>query len=760
MGKGSKNLIYYVLMLILFGVLLYVTATRGGQLQVAGDGVAPLAGVHGLGEAWTAFVAVVMRHVGSSIGQLLMQIIVILIICRIFGWLFRKMRQPVVIGEIMAGIVLGPSVLGMMAPDISQFLFPAESLNNINLISQFGLILFMFTIGMELDLRDITANWKKSLLISHTSMIVPFFFGAVAAYFIYEKYAAGETPFVPFAFFIGIALSISAFPVLARIIQEQKLTRSPLGKLTLASAATDNVTAWYILAIIVAITQAGSMLSALFNIGFSALMIVVMFLIVRPLLMMVGNVYHNKEVMDKALISLMFLILIITSFLTETLGMHALFGAFIAGMIMPENNRFRKILTEKVEDISLALFLPLFFVSTGLRTEIGLLNSPDMWLLCGLFILIAVVGKVSGAVVSARFTGETWKDSLFIGGLMNTRGLMELIVLTIGYELEILPPELFVILVLMTLVTTFMTSPLLSFIHYCFRRKEAVATVEQPKDVFRILLSFGRAGSGSLLLDVAHQMFSQSRQNVEITALHLTVGTEVNPAQTKHFERLSFTPILHEAEKLGMKIRTRYEVTDNAVQEIVNIANGERFDFLLVGASLSASDLPADRKAQRIISLFNLIFRPSKSGRYLISPGSLLENKEHLFVEQSRCPVGIFVNRGFVQANRIIIIINSADDLFLLRYAEVLMRSTQSAASILHRTGGVPQTGEYIINAIRQFVAFNGETTLLPEVDLLNESFDDHDMMLVSYRTWGIIATECSEALQYMPSALIISETK
>ena len=532
-----------------------------------------------------------------------------------------------------------------------------------------------------------------------------------------------------------------------------------MGKLTLSGAATDNITAWYILAMIVAFTQAGNMLSALFNIGCSALLIVVLFLIVRPLLMMMGNVYHNKEVMDKALVSLMFLILIITAFMTEVLGLHALFGAFVAGMIMPENKRFRKIMTEKVEDVSLALFLPLFFVSTGLRTELGLLNTPDMWALCGVFILIAVFGKVGGAVISARFVGENLKNSLLIGGLMNTRGLMELIVLTIGYELRILPPVLFVILVLMTLITTFMTSPLLSFIQFCFRSKEKTDAQLRPlpNDTYRILLSFGRASSGSLLLDVAHQMFSRGKKRFDLTALHFTVGNEVSLAQTKHFERLSFTPIVHEADKLGLRIHQRYEISANAVDDIVRIANDERFDFLLVGASIAKSDLPADRKAQKIIRFFKLIFQPFTQGKYLISPGSLLEDKEKRFVEQTtHCAVGIFINRSFVQANHVIVIIHSVNDLALLHYAEVLIKSTKAAVSILHRTVGQVQDNEHILEETKKFVAQTDEAIILPEVDLLNESFDDPDFMLVSYSTWNILTEECAEALQYMPSTLVI----
>ena len=339
-------------------------------------------------------------------------------------------KAPRCIGEIVAGIVLGPSVLGNLFPEASAFLFPVESLVNINMLSQFGLILFMFAIGMELNISEVRKKLKETILISHTSTIVPFFFGMLTAYFVYDKYADKSTPFLSFALFIGIAMSITAFPVLARIIQEKGLTKTHLGTISL------DITAWCLLAVVIAIAQAGSMLSAVYNILFSVLYIMFMFLAVRPFLRMIGHIYHNKEVIDKGLVAFIFLLLITSAYLTEILGLHALFGAFIAGVVMPGNVKFRKIMTEKVEDVSLALFLPLFFVSTGLRTEIGLLNKPELWWLCLIFIVVAIAGKFGGAMFSARFVGESWKDSLYIGALMNTRGLMELVVLTIDGDID------------------------------------------------------------------------------------------------------------------------------------------------------------------------------------------------------------------------------------------------------------------------------------------------------------------------------------
>ena len=507
MSKGTKSIAFYLLMILIFGSLMYLVAKEGESQQLESAITSAYDTPRNLQEGFSLFSTLLVHHIETPIGILLLQIITILLTCRLFGWLFLKLGQPTVIGEIVAGIVLGPSILGHLLPDVSNFLFPLDSLANINILSQFGLILFMFAIGMELDITEVRKKLKETILISHTSTITPFFFGMLTAYYVYGSYANKDTPFLSFALFIGIAMSITAFPVLARIIQEKGLTKTHLGTISLASAANGDITAWCLLAVVVAIAQAGTMLSAIYNIGFSIIYIAFMFFAVRPFLRMVGHIYHNKEVIDKGLVAFMFLLLIISSYLTEILGLHALFGAFIAGVVMPSNIKFRKIMTEKVEDVSLALFLPLFFVSTGLRTEIGLLNNPDLWRMCGIFILVAIAGKFGGAFFSARFVGESTKDSLYIGALMNTRGLMELVVLTIGYEMKILPPPIFVMLVLMTLVTTFMTTPLISFIKFCYKTRDKIIEhkhVEAVAGIFKVLLSFGRESDGNIIMHIPY----------------------------------------------------------------------------------------------------------------------------------------------------------------------------------------------------------------------------------------------------------------
>ncbi len=764
MGKGSRSLIYYLVMLLVFGGLMYFIIKEGEARQIQEAISVSNEAPHDLKEGFFVFKDLLMHHVESSIGILLLQIIVILITCRLFGWLFAKMQQPTVIGEIVAGIVLGPSVLGHLLPSVSAFLFPLDSLQNINMLSQFGLILFMFAIGMELNITEVRQKLKETILISHTSTIFPFFLGMVTAYFLYNKYAYESTPFLSFALFVSIALSITAFPVLARIIQEKGLTKAHLGTISLASAANGDITAWCLLAVVVAIAQAGSMLSAIYNIGFSFIYLLLMFTVIRPFLRMIGHIYHNKEVVDKGLVAFMFLLLIVSSYLTEILGLHALFGAFVAGVVMPDNIKFRKIMTEKVEDVSLALFLPLFFVSTGLRTEIGLLNSPELWYMCGIFILVAIIGKFGGSLVAARFVGETWKDSLYIGALMNTRGLMELVVLTIGYDMKILTPPIFVMLVLMTLVTTFMTTPLISFIQFCYqvfgKYKSHKVEWQQPQPgVFKVLLSFGRASNGQVMLDVAHQMFAHTKDKLEITALHLTVGSDVNPLHTDNFEEVSFGPILYGAQKLNIPLKTRYEVSNNAGQDICEIANKEGYDFLLVGAGISLSDLPNDIAANQYrTSFYDKFLRHFKAPESWFYPGELLKDKTKMFIEQSLCPVGVFVNRKFVKASNTLIVIHFAEDLFLLNYADHLKQTTGSDLTILNLMSNEAKDIDLVTQRLFEYTELQHKAIVYNGNKLTQSVLSAYNFMLISYNTWNLLSEVSNEELQKMPSTLILSK--
>lgn len=759
MKNEMKKLTFYILMIVFFGLLMYFVAQTGTLQHPLNETNTAHPNTQNFSDGFRLFSFLTLEHIQSTIGILLLQILVILATCRIVGMLFKKIGQPTVIGEIMAGIILGPSVLGYFFPQFSTFLFPEESLVYIKILSQFGLILFMYTIGMELDLSVVRKRFQDTIIISHTSTIVPFFIGMLIAYFIYDQYAFAETPFLSFALFIGISLSITAFPVLARIIQERGMTRTHLGSISLASAANGDITAWCLLAAVVAYAQAGTMNSAIYNVLFSFVYVCIMLFIVRPVMRMIGNLYHNKELVSKPLIALMFFVLLLSSYVTEILGLHALFGAFVAGMVMPENMKFRKLMNDKVEDVSLALFLPLFFVYTGLHTEIGLINGTEMWLLCGVFIIAAIIGKFGGTIVAARVSNESWKDSLYMGAFMNTRGLMELVVLSIGLEMKILPPAVFVMLVLMTLVTTFMTTPLISFINVCFRTSERIKFQREEKlktDTYKVLLSFGRASSGQVMLDLAYQMFSKGNKRLDLTALHLTVGSDINPVHTKGFEEFSFAPILYEANKLNMLIKTRYDVCSNATQHICSIVNDEHFDFLLVGAGISMSDLPTDVNAHKSWLKLGARLLGKKAQNTMFLSGSLLKDKTKEFVEKSSCSVGVFVNRGFIRANNILTVFNSENDLALLDYVKTLQKTTHGFVQLMDRVSPTADDSEVVAKRLSDYLTTANETAIPFEKNLTADLLKDADLMLVSYDTWLILSEECNDILQDMPSTFII----
>lgn len=649
-NKSRKNYIIYVLMLLLFGGLIYVAIKEGDRFLHHAPDV-----MNQMQEGpFAMFLMFMQDNLHHPLTTLLIQIIAVLLMVRLFGYLFNLIGQPGVIGEIVAGVVLGPSVLGFFFPEVFLFLFPPHSLTNLELLSQVGLILFMFVIGMELDFSVLKNKINETLVISHAGILVPFFLGILASYWIYESYAAAQTPFLPFALFIGISMSITAFPVLARIIQERNMTKTPLGTLAIASAANDDVTAWCLLAVVIAISKAGSFASALYSVGLTAVYIIIMFLVVRPFLKKVGEVYANREAINKTFVAFILLILIISSCLTEIIGIHALFGAFMAGVVMPSNLGFRKVMMEKVEDISLVFFLPLFFAFTGLRTEIGLINSLELWLVCLLLVTVAIAGKLGGCAIAARLVGESWKDSLTVGTLMNTRGLMELVALNIGYEMGVLPPSIFVILVIMALVTTFMTTPLLHFVERFFvHRKERLSLKR------KLIFCFGRPESGRSLLSVYELLFGNHLKNHHLIAVHYTIGTDLNPLDAERYAGESFALINQRAAELNIQVDNHYRVTDKLVQEMIRYICSQRPDMLLLGAGNH--------------------YRPDMPG----TPGAILwltlfRDKIDDIMEQVKCPVAVFLNRHYREGASVCFAFGGMNDSFLFSYLGMMLQNGHS----------------------------------------------------------------------------------
>jgi Kef-type K+ transport system membrane component KefB len=396
---------------------------------------------------------------------LILQVGVILVVARGTGWLFRKFHQPQVVGEMVAGILLGPSLLGRVAPGLSGQLFPPSSLGFLNSLSQVGLLLFMFLVGLEFDFKKLRKLGHTAVITSHVSIIVPFFLGAFIALFFYPRLSDSNVRFTEFALFMGAAMSVTAFPVLARILTERKLLSTKVGTVAIACAAVDDVTAWCILAGIIALLRsAGGHASLLFTLGGLALYLAAMIFVVRPLLRRIEQSYLRAG-LSNDLMALVILLVLASSWTTEWLGIHALFGAFFAGVVSPKQRGFVSELSARFESVTVVMLLPLFFALTGLRTSIGLISGSLMWLYCASIIFVAVAGKLGGSMISARFNGMSWRESAAVGILLNTRGLVELVILNIGLDMGVLSAALFSMMVLMALTTTFMTTPLLQLIY-------------------------------------------------------------------------------------------------------------------------------------------------------------------------------------------------------------------------------------------------------------------------------------------------------
>jgi len=409
-------------------------------------------------------ISVLKNAFHGPLSTVLLQLIIILFAAKGLGWVFSRLGQQSVMGEMTAGILLGPSCLGLLAPDLFQALFPVASLTYLHILSQLGLLLFMFVIGMELDIDMLRSRFGESLIISHSSIAFPFLFGVGFAYYTFEQFAAPHATFTMYALFMGIAMSITAFPVLARILKERQMTTTTLGSMALICAAINDVTAWCILPVVVAISKAESMAGVAITIVLTIVFVLLMLIVINPALQRYYDRTLDKDNRGIPFIAIAVFVMLTSALASEVIGIHALFGAFIAGAVLPRSKVLRHNLTQRLEDVSVSLLLPVFFALTGLRTNISSFSDNNLLFTLAVIVMLAVTGKLFGSAIAARITGLTWPDSLRIGVLMNTRGLMELIVLNIGYDLGVLNQQIFTILVFMALITTFMTSPMLNFL--------------------------------------------------------------------------------------------------------------------------------------------------------------------------------------------------------------------------------------------------------------------------------------------------------
>jgi Kef-type K+ transport system membrane component KefB/nucleotide-binding universal stress UspA family protein len=518
-----------------------------------------------------------------AISIVTVEILVIIGVARLAGVAMRAVGQPQVMGEVLGGILLGPSLLGWVAPGVSTILFPAGAMPYLKVLSEYGIVLFMFLIGLELDAGLLRGRGHTAVFISHASIIVPFVLGILLAARLYTEQAPAGVRFLSFALFMGASMSITAFPVLARILIERDLLKTKVGAITIVCAAVDDVTAWCLLAFVVAIVGTADVAGATRTLGLVVVYVGVMLFAVRPLLRRLSAMVDRSGRLSQNLVAVVFVLVLASAAATDAIGIHAIFGGFMMGAILPKDALFTRELVEKLEDFTVVFLLPIYFAYTGLRTRIGLLDTPALWLECGLVIAVATLGKFGGSAVAARLTGLGWREASALGVLMNTRGLMELIILNVGYDLGVISPALFAMMVLMAIVTTLATTPILAGLYPPERFRAELAAAAVPGS--GVLAAVALPSSGPLLVDVAAALAENG--TMPLYVLHLERPPErgalgMSP-RTARADEAALAPTLDHAQRRGMTVRPLQFVSRNPGDDIRDVARAKGVEVVVMG---------------------------------------------------------------------------------------------------------------------------------------------------------------------------------
>ncbi len=452
---------FYVLLLVA-AVFTFWGIRLAGEAEVASLSSAVNAATAGTSAKKTP------EALNSVLLHVLATLTAVIVLGRVLAVGFRLIGQPSVIGEVVAGILLGPSVLGAISPEAMHLLIPDATTDPhgrvvaaMGIVSQIGIVLYMFIVGLELNTTMLVKSAHAAIAISHASIIIPFIAGTGLALWLFPQFAPGATSFTSFSLFLGVAMAITAFPVLARILTDRRIEKTRLGVLALSCAATDDVTAWCLLALVVGVVQS-NVTGAIWVIVLTSIYLAVMLLLVRPFA--VRLLRRDERHVPRGTIPTLFVAVLASAFVTEAIGIHAVFGAFLIGAIIPHDLPITKSIHDNLHNVVTMLFLPAFFAMSGMNTQIGLMNNLEHWLICAAITAVATIGKFGGTFIAAKMAQISTRDASILGVLMNTRGLMELIVLNIGLSLGVISPVLFAMMVLMAIATTMMTGPALSIL--------------------------------------------------------------------------------------------------------------------------------------------------------------------------------------------------------------------------------------------------------------------------------------------------------
>jgi Kef-type K+ transport system membrane component KefB/nucleotide-binding universal stress UspA family protein len=602
--------------------------------------------------------------------NLLLQIGVIILVSRVLAWVMRFFGQPQVVGEMMAGIVLGPSVLGLLYHGVwFHMLFPAtpgpDPFPFLNMLAQIGVMFFMFLVGLEFDLNALRDQGKPILITGLASLLTPMLCGFLLSGFLYQEFHGTSGGLPIFVLFGGVAMCITAFPVLARIITEHNLQKTSTGGVALACAAFNDAAGWCLLALVLAISTAVGLgkhspdpiLHALMTLVWSVLFAAFMFTVMRRFLRKLQELYSTRGYLSQTVMAGIFLLIVACSFITQWIGIQAIFGAFLLGAAMPAEGRFVRHISEKIEDFSLLFLLPVFFAYTGLRTEIGLLNTPHLWMVCLVVVLVATASKFVASTLAAHFTGMRWRQAGVIGSLMNARGLVELIVLNIGLSLHVLSPQMFTILVVMALLTTFVTTPLMYAIYppKALRRDEGLDVPQAGPEEQRVLVSASSPLTARGLLQAGVLLLGgESRQ---IYALHLETPEE-HEVRRKSL-RTGANPLVimqRRAVSLGIPVEAVHHVSRNIADDICRNARLYSVDWIVLGGH-----------------------------RGLLTASSSVGGVVQQVLEQAPANVAILIDKGMDNVQRVLVpYLGEVQDAGALLAAERIGRILGVQITILH----------------------------------------------------------------------------
>ncbi|SDC94071.1 Kef-type K+ transport system, membrane component KefB [Geodermatophilus telluris] len=543
------------------------------------------------------------RPVAEIIAYVFLDLAVIMVIARLMGRLAVRVGQPAVVGEIVAGILLGPTLLGALPGDLDTLLFPPDIRPFLNVLAQLGLVLFMFLIGLEVDLSFIRGRERVAVSVSLASILLPFALGVLLATYLHTRHDVftaedGDTsaiPFLGFALFLGVAMSITAFPVLARILAERQMHRIPTGVLALACAAVDDVLAWCLLAVVVAIVAATSFTGVVLILGLSTVFALVMFLVVKPLLRVLVARYERLGRLTPEMLAGVLVGILASAWVAEEIGIHFIFGAFLFGVVMPRKGaaRLNHEIIDRLEQVSVLLLLPVFFVVTGLNVDVGAIDLAGVGELA-LILLVAISGKFVGAFAAARVQRVPRRQATALATLMNTRGLTELVILTIGVQQGVLDGEMFTLMVIMAVVTTVMASPLLNVIYPKRVLERDIAAAERAEmgltDAYTVVVVVDDLDRDAGLVDLACDLVGRERPaQVVLTRVvrRSRPKPEVSSGLGADLELMAtvageLRTLARRVEERGLRASVASRFSEDPWAEVTDLAGSSTADVVLV----------------------------------------------------------------------------------------------------------------------------------------------------------------------------------